>query len=54
VVLGGGNIHKLKEMPPETRAGDNENAFLGGFRLWEEPSARQALTPAQTRSKQQA
>jgi polyphosphate glucokinase len=36
VVLGGGNVHKLKEMPPGCRAGANANAFLGGFRLWEE------------------
>ena len=35
VVLGGGNVKKLKELPPGCRAGDNENAFLGGFRLWE-------------------
>ena len=36
VVLGGGNVNKLKELPPGCRAGDNANAFLGGFRLWEE------------------
>jgi polyphosphate glucokinase len=35
VVLGGGNIHKLKSLPPGCRAGDNANAFRGGFRLWE-------------------
>jgi len=34
VVLGGGNVKKLKELPPDTRAGDNANAFVGGFRLW--------------------
>ena len=38
VVLGGGNVKKLKELPPGCRAGDNANAFLGGFRLWVEPS----------------
>jgi predicted NBD/HSP70 family sugar kinase len=38
VVLGGGNTKKLKELPPGCRAGDNSNAFLGGFRLWEEAS----------------
>lgn len=36
VVLGGGNVNKLKDLPPHCRAGDNDNAFLGGFRLWEE------------------
>jgi polyphosphate glucokinase len=35
VVLGGGNVKKLKELPPRCRAGDNANAFLGGFQLWE-------------------
>jgi glucose-6-phosphate isomerase len=38
VVLGGGNIKQLTKLPPGTRAGDNTNAFLGGFRLWEEDS----------------
>lgn len=35
VVLGGGNVRKLKKLPPGCRAGDNANAFRGGFRLWE-------------------
>jgi polyphosphate glucokinase len=35
VVLGGGNVKLVDELPPDTRAGDNQNAFLGGFRLWE-------------------
>jgi polyphosphate glucokinase len=35
VVLGGGNADKLKELPEDARLGDNENAFLGGFRLWD-------------------
>ena len=34
VVLGGGNVHKLKELPPGCRAGEQANAFIGGFRLW--------------------
>jgi polyphosphate glucokinase len=36
VVLGGGNVKKLKELPTGCRVGDNANAFLGGFRVWEE------------------
>lgn len=40
VVLGGGNVEKLKELPPGCRAGDNANAFLGGFRMWEDSSWR--------------
>jgi polyphosphate glucokinase len=35
VVLGGGNARRLKTIPPGCRLGDNANAFLGGFRLWE-------------------
>ena len=35
VVLGGGNVKKLDQMPPGCRAGDNLNAFKGGERLWE-------------------
>ena len=36
VVIGGGNAKKLKRLPPGSRLGDNMNAFLGGFRLWED------------------
>ena len=39
IVLGGGNVKKLKELPPGCRVGDNANAFLGGFRVWEESPA---------------
>ena len=41
VVLGGGNSKELKELPPHCRLGDNANAFLGGFRLWDKPSGKQ-------------
>ncbi|TMH14760.1 MAG: ROK family protein [Betaproteobacteria bacterium] len=34
VVVGGGNVRKLKELPPRCREGDQANAFIGGFRLW--------------------
>jgi polyphosphate glucokinase len=50
VVLGGGNVKNLKELPPGCRAGDNANAFLGGFRLWDEPSDRNTLTLAKVGS----
>jgi polyphosphate glucokinase len=40
VVLGGGNVKKLKELPKGCRKGDNANAFVGGFRLWEGPADR--------------
>jgi polyphosphate glucokinase len=35
VVLGGGNAKRIRRLPPDTRLGDNRNAQLGGFRLWE-------------------
>lgn len=35
VVLGGGNAKKLDELPPNVRLGANDNAFVGGFRLWD-------------------
>jgi polyphosphate glucokinase len=35
VVLGGGGADDLDELPPNTRKGENELAFEGGFRLWE-------------------
>ena len=34
VVLGGGNAKYLKDLPPGVKLGANENAFLGGVRLW--------------------
>ena len=36
IVLGGGNARGLDELPPNCRLGHNEDAFLGGFRLWVE------------------
>jgi len=33
-VVGGGNVGRLKVLPPHCRAGDNANAFRGGFRMW--------------------
>lgn len=35
VVLGGGNVKKIKQLPKGVKRGDNRNAFLGGVRLWE-------------------
>jgi polyphosphate glucokinase len=37
VVLGGGNARLIEKLPPDTRLGDNANAFRGGFRLWRKP-----------------
>ena len=47
LVIGGGNAVKLKELPTNARLGANENAFTGGFRLWEtqEPLAVEVVPP---------
>jgi polyphosphate glucokinase len=46
VVLGGGNVKKMKELPAGCRAGDNANAFRGGFLLWEEAGENNSSTQA--------
>jgi polyphosphate glucokinase len=49
VVLGGGNVKKLKEMPPGCREGSNANAFLGGYRLWDDAATKSSpATPQPT------
>ena len=46
VVVGGGNARLLKKLPSKTELGDNQNAFRGGFRLWQEPKdARKVTVP---------
>ena len=49
VVLGGGNVKNLKELPKGCRKGDNANAFVGGFRLWQKTSRRNASTSGKAR-----
>ena len=54
VVIGGGNVKDLKQLPLGCRAGDNANAFVGGFRMWEEaesrrPSASNTARPPRSR-----
>jgi polyphosphate glucokinase len=36
IVLGGGNATRVDPLPDHSRRGGNEDAFIGGFRLWEE------------------
>lgn len=48
VVLGGGNLRKLKSLPPKARRGNNLNAFRGGARLWEHPGKPGTKGPAST------
>ena len=50
VVLGGGNVKNLKELPKGCRKGDNANAFLGGFRLWEKAGNQRRTPGARTRN----
>lgn len=45
IVLGGGNAKLVKGLPPDVRLGDNANAFVGGFRLWEEGRGLGAQPP---------
>jgi polyphosphate glucokinase len=45
IVLGGGNVKKLKTLPPNCRAGDNANAFVGGFRLWDGAKPNRPVSP---------
>ena len=40
IVLGGGNARKLKKLPRNARLGNNEFAFLGGFRVWRKSALR--------------
>jgi hypothetical protein len=35
VVLGGGNVHRFNRLPKGVERGKNQNAFLGGLRLWD-------------------
>jgi len=54
VVLGGGNVHRLKKLPPGCRAGDNANAFKGGFRLWEaEKDSSKAVAKRRRKTRKQ-
>lgn len=48
VVIGGGNVRLLDALPAGCRAGDNANAFLGGFRLWQPvgDAAKAGRTPS--------
>jgi polyphosphate glucokinase len=45
IVLGGGNAKKLIGVPKGCRLGSNANAFLGGFRMWEESKKNQHDKP---------
>jgi polyphosphate glucokinase len=37
VVIGGGNVVHMDKLPRGCRAGNNAHAFVGGFRMWDDP-----------------
>ena len=44
VVLGGGNVEKLRRLPRKARLGNNANAFKGGFKFWDTRAAKRRRT----------
>lgn len=46
IVLGGGNAARVEPLPAGVRRGGNDDAFAGGFRLWEERVIPHDLPPA--------
>ena len=54
VVIGGGNVRHFETLPPGCRAGDNANAFAGGFRLWAAAAAAPAPKAARPAAKPKA
>jgi polyphosphate glucokinase len=52
-VIGGGNVKNLDALPRRCRAGENANAFSGGFRLWARTDVLPSnLPPGRARFKQ--
>lgn len=49
VVIGGGNLVHLNELPKGCRAGNNAFAFIGGFRMWN--SAYPSINRGRTKTK---
>jgi polyphosphate glucokinase len=37
VVIGGGNVIHMNKLPRGCRAGNNAHAFIGAFRMWDDP-----------------
>jgi len=35
IIDAGGNVHRLKQLPKGSRAGDSAYVFIGGFCLWQ-------------------
>ncbi len=54
VVIGGGNVMQLGTLPRGCRAGDNANAFSGGFRLWESDARASAVNKPAAKTRKPA
>jgi polyphosphate glucokinase len=51
IVLGGGNAKQLRTLPKNVILGSNDNAFKGGFLLWEKAETLAAIgVPLKTRA----
>jgi polyphosphate glucokinase len=50
VVMGGGNSRKLKRLPKNARLGNNDFAFIGGFRIWRDAAKPRAAGKGYRRS----
>jgi len=50
IMIGGGNAKKLKKLPPGTKLGHNRNAFVGGLRMWQEGSKKNAALASRSPS----
>jgi glucose-6-phosphate isomerase len=51
VVLGGGNVRKLKTLPPHAERGDNRDAIKGGVRAWDDAGESPATSPLRPRAR---
>lgn len=47
VVIGGGNATKVEPLPPGARRGNDDAAFTGGFRLWDESVEPHDVPPSE-------
>ena len=41
--IGGGNAKLLTRLPAGVRLGSNKNAFIGGFRMWQDESVHHGI-----------
>jgi polyphosphate glucokinase len=50
IILGGGNARLIKKLPVDVRHGANANAFIGGFRLWDDTKVVPSATSGEKAS----